>query len=169
MCRAISLCEIPQLLPTRIHTQAPHDPLSSTPSHAPSSSSQLLSSLHDAQLSKDRTSTALGGAASIAAKGAAALAIASPAVPLAPRLPDNSAIGGGLEAAIDASLHVSKTVRQRAGGEGGAFEVPEVALLRDVVFAMQGIDGKYLKFDKAEVSTVSFISSILSMCRPPST
>ena len=29
-----------------------------------------------------------------------------------------------------------------------SFEIPEVVLVKDVIFAMQGIEGKYVRFDK---------------------
>lgn len=37
---------------------------------------------------------------------------------------------------------------RRAVEENLSFEVPEAALLRDVIFALQGIDGRYVRFDE---------------------
>jgi hypothetical protein len=49
--------------------------------------------------------------------------------------------------------------------ENTSFEVTEAALVRDVIYAIQGIDGKYLKFDFASDmykidATVSVLSHI---------
>ncbi len=59
-----------------------------------------------------------------------------------------------LESVIGSALQLRisgvQSSYKKSSTEGASFEVAENVLLRDVVFAMQGIDGTYVKFDKAE-------------------
>jgi gamma-tubulin complex component 3 len=108
---------------------------------------QFLSALQDS--SKIRTDTFAGSIAT--QENAMRLSEASssrpPDIDLSERL--NSA---SLENVISGALQHKGGVlnAHKKIGDGGSFEVPESVLLRDVVYAMQGIDGTYIKYDKAE-------------------
>ena len=60
-------------------------------------------------------------------------------------------MGMGLEETLAQKLEIRRPLLPKPVSDGnGSFEIPEGHLLRDVVYAMQGIDGKYIKFDKAQ-------------------